>query len=270
VVISMNDVDLASDATPRNGKREGANGLGVLAVIPARNEAPTIATIVSGVVSQLPVLVIDDGSQEETADLAREAGATVISHDTNRGKGAALLTGFAWAMAEGYDAVVTLDADGQHAPEDLAGMINAYLAGAGDLIIGERTFSVMPFPRWLSQPIGSWLLTRALGVKVTDCQSGFRVLSRRLIEKMRLRATGYEMEVEMIWEAVRLRLPIGWVPIQTIYLPGRKSGFHPLKDTFRFLRMTWQIWRARRSQQGAPVVPQVEEDEACLGQRTIS
>ncbi len=268
MVISMDDVTHKADTLSTGGKT--SNGLGLLAVIPARNEAPTIAAVVSGVMSKLPVLVIDDGSQDETADLAREAGTTVISHGTNRGKGAALLTGFAWALDNGYDAVVTLDADGQHAAEDLDDMVHAYRAGAGDLIIGERTFSVMPFPRWLSQPIGAWLMTLALGVSVTDCQSGFRVLSRRLMERMRLTARGYEMEVEMIWEAVRLGYSIGWVPIQTIYLPGRRSGFHPLKDTLRFVRMTWHIWRSRRRLQDVQETETVEEDDACLGPRTIS
>lgn len=268
MVISQNNIAHQPKALPADTVE--SNGLGVLALIPARNEAPTIVSVVTGVRAKLPVLVIDDGSVENTADLAREAGATVISHDRNRGKGAALLTGFAWALEQGYDAVVTLDADGQHAPEDLGGLVEAYHAGAGDLIIGERTFSVMPFPRWLSQPMGSWVLSQALGVSVTDCQSGFRVLSRRLIEKMRLTTSGFEMETEMIWEAVRLGYSIGWVPIQTIYLPGRRSGFHPLKDTLRFLRMTWHIWRARRRLEGSQETEPQEEEDTCLGPRTIS
>ena len=218
----------------------------ILAVIPAWNEERTIAAVVEGVRARLPVLVVDDGSQDGTAEVSRRAGATVVSHEVNRRKGAALMTGFRWALERGYDAVITLDADGQHDPADVGKLIDALRAGAGDLIIGERTFSQMPFPRWFTTPFGSFLLSKALGVRVTDNQSGYRLLTRRFLERLQMTSTGYEMEVEMIWEAVRLGMPIGWVPIRTIYLPERKSGFHPFRDTLRFLRMVWHIWRERR------------------------
>lgn len=223
----------------------------VLAVIPAWNEDGTIGPIVEGVRTRLPVLVVDDGSEDRTAEVARRAGATVVSHEVNRRKGAALMTGFRWALEHGYDAVITLDADGQHDPSDVGKLLDALTSGAGDLIIGERTFTQMPFPRWFTSPLGSWLLSHALGRRVTDNQSGYRLLTRRLIERLQLTSTGFEMEVEMIWEAVRLGLPIAWVPIRTIYFPERKSGFHPLKDTLRFLRMVWRIWRERRRHEAA-------------------
>lgn len=244
-------VGSSDGAAPGPEKRPSANSARILALIPAWNEAPTIASVITGVLKELPVLVVDDGSRDATSSVATEAGAIVVSHGRNLGKGAALVTGFSWALEQGYDAVVTLDADGQHDPAELPNLLEAYRSGAGDLIIGERTFSEMPFPRWISTPLGARMLSAALGVRVTDNQSGYRVLSRRLIEAMHVTSTGFDMEVEMIWEAMRLGMPIAWVPIRTIYLPGRKSGFHPGRDTARFLRMVWRIWQRRRRHQRA-------------------
>ncbi len=231
----------------------GGGALTILALIPARNEEATVGPIIRAVACRLPVLVIDDGSSDATASIARDAGATVISHPANMGKGAALRTGFSWALERGCAAVVTLDADGQHDPADLGRLIAAYQRGAGDLIIGERNFAQMPLPNRYTTPLGSRLLSWALGFKVTDNQSGFRLLTRRFLERMRTHRPGYEMEVEMIWEALRLGLTVTWVPIQTIYFPNRKSGFRPVRDTLLFLRMVLRIRRARgRSAVAAP------------------
>lgn len=218
----------------------------VLALIPAWNEAPRIGRIVEGARVYLPVLVVDDGSTDGTAEVAERAGAVVIRHPQNRGKGAALKTGFAWALAQGYDAVLTLDADGQHDPAEIPKFLTALERGEGDLIIGQRRFSQMPWPRWWSTPLGTVLLSLALGRYIPDNQSGYRLITRRALETLRLTSDKFEMEVEMIAEAIRHELSIGWVPIRTIYGIGKPSYFHPIKDTLRFLRMVWWIWRKRR------------------------
>ena len=137
--------------------------------------------------------------------------------------------------------------------------VTELLAAAGDrrdsLIIGERTFSEMPWPRWWCTPLGAWLLSRALGRRMTDNQSGFRLIPRSFLESMRPSVNGYEMEVEMIGEAVRLGTPIFWVPISTIYHERRNRGFRPLRDTLRFVRMVGLLWRRRRSwERAAPAV----------------
>jgi glycosyltransferase involved in cell wall biosynthesis len=217
----------------------------ILAVIPAWNEARTIGPIVEAVRAKLPVLVVDDGSTDATADCASKAGAEVISHPANLRKGAALKTAFAWAVERGYEAVVTMDADGQHDPADLDKLLNESRHHRAALIIGEREFSRMPWPNRFTTPLGSRILSWALGIRVTDNQSGFRLLTKPLLERMNLRSNGYEMEVEMIGEAIRLKMPIAWVPIRTIYLPDRQSGFRPFVDTLRFLSMVWSIWRQR-------------------------
>jgi len=231
--------------------RKRDDNAGILALISAWNEAATIGGIVAAVRPRLPVLVIDDGSTDGTAAAARAAGARVLSHPANLRKGAALKTGFAWALQNGYQAVVTLDADGQHDPADLDALLRAYRRGAGDLIIGERDFSQMPWPNRFSTPLGSKLLSWALGRPITDDQSGFRLLTRRFLERADLKSTGYEMEVEMIWEAIRLGMPVAWVPIRTIYFPDRKSGFRPVRDSLLFLKMVLRIRRERLRQERA-------------------
>jgi glycosyltransferase involved in cell wall biosynthesis len=219
----------------------------ILALMPAWNEATRMGPIVEATRARLPVLVVDDGSHDETPAVAQAAGATVVRHAQNQGKGVALMTGFNWALERGYDAVLTLDADGQHDPADIPKFLAAYEAGAGDLIIGRRDFSHMPFPRFFVNPFGSWLLSLALGTRIYDNQSGYRLHSRRFLETLDLTTTGFELEVEVIVQAVLQGTRIGWVDIRTIYGIGKVSYFHPVKDSARFLGMVWRAWRQRSS-----------------------
>jgi len=220
--------------------------ISVLALIPAWNEAARIGPIVEATCSRLPVLVVDDGSRDDTPTVAAASGATVVQHPRNRGKGVALMTGFAWALERGYEAVLTLDADGQHDPADIPKFLAAYEVGAGDLIVGRRDFSLAPWPRRWSNPTGDQLLSWALGIPIYDNQSGYRLYSRPLLEGLDLTTTGFEWEVEVIVKAVCRGMRIGWVEIRTIYDTGKVSYFHPVKDTARFLGMVWYAWRQRR------------------------
>jgi glycosyltransferase involved in cell wall biosynthesis len=217
-----------------------------LALIPAWNEATRIGPIVEATLAHLPVLVVDDGSHDDTYAVAEAASATVVRHSQNQGKGMALMTGFEWALERDYEAIVTLDADGQHDPADIPKFLAAYESGAGELIIGQRDFSQMPFPRGYTNPFGSWLLSLALGTRIYDNQSGFRLHSRRFLETLDLTTTGFELEVEVVIQAVCQGVPIGWVDIRTIYSIDKVSYFHPLKDSARFLGMVWYAWRQRR------------------------
>jgi glycosyltransferase involved in cell wall biosynthesis len=217
----------------------------VLALIPAWNEAGRIEAVIAKTRPQLPVLVVDDGSSDDSAARAEAAGATVIRHPQNRGKGVALTNGFRWALEHGYQAVLTLDADGQHDPADIPAFLEAHRLGAGDLIIGRRRWGAMPFPRRYTNPFGSWLLSLPLGVPVFDSQSGFRLHNRRCLETVDLRTTGFELETEIIIQAALSGLTIAWVPIQTLYGVGEISYFHPLLDTLGFFRMVGHAFRAR-------------------------
>jgi len=221
----------------------------ILALIPAWNEAERIGPVLQGVLTYVPALVVADGSQDATAAVAAAAGAQVVRHEVNRGKGAALATGFAWALAHAYKAVLTLDADGQHDPVDIPRFLDAYRAGGSDLIIGRRDFRVMPFPRGYTNPFGSWLLSKALGVRLWDNQSGFRLYTRRVLESLRPTTTGFEYEVDVIAQAVYAGMTIGWVPIRTIYGIEKVSYFRPIRDSLRFIGTVWRIWRQRPARQ---------------------
>lgn len=176
----------------------------LLALIPAYNEAEHVAGVVCGAAKHVPVLVVDDGSRDESAARAEEAGAEVLRQVPNQGKGVALRAGFRRALDEGYDAVITLDADGQHDPAEIPAFVALFAAHQPDLIIGERTFASMPFPRNLSNTLGRWLFSWALGQPVRDNQSGYRLLSRRMMEAtLNSGERGFEFEVDMIVTCVR-------------------------------------------------------------------
>jgi len=210
----------------------------VLALIPAYNEAERIVAVIEATRAQLPVLVVDDGSTDDTARLAERAGAMVLRQVPNQGKGAALRAGFRWALVHGYDAVVMLDADGQHDPAEIPLFLESYRERGADLVIGQRDFSQMPFPRNLSNRFGTWLFSWALGQHAPDNQSGYRLLSRRLIEAtLESREQGFEFEVEMIVTCVLEGYRLEWIPIRTIYA-GEKSHIRPLPHIRHFMRIT--------------------------------
>jgi glycosyltransferase involved in cell wall biosynthesis len=220
--------------------------LRLLALIPAYNEGQRVAQVIAGACEHLPVLVVDDGSKDDTAAQAESAGATVIHQVPNQGKGAALRAGFRWALDEGYDAVITLDADGQHDPAEIPAFLDVYTARQPDLIIGARGFSQMPVVRRFSNTLGRWLFSWALGQPVRDNQSGYRLVSRRLMESTLASAEqGFEFEVEMIVIAVGQGCALEWVPIRTIYA-GETSHIRPWHHLVHFLRVVWRTRRTMR------------------------
>lgn len=211
----------------------------VLAVIPAYNEAERIGEVITRTMQHLPVLVVDDGSKDETAGVARLIGAEVIGLTPNRGKGVALMTGFKYAVENHYDAVLTLDADGQHDPAEIPLFLGAFAQGA-DLVIGQRDFTKMPFPRNYSNAFGTWLFSRALGEYCPDNQSGYRLHSRRMVEaSLASEESNFEFEVEIIVRCVNLGYKLAWVPIKTIYA-GERSHIKPLRHARHFLRIVRQ------------------------------
>ena len=217
----------------------------VLALIPAYNEAAHIAQVVRSTQAHLPAVVVDDGSSDETASLALSAGAEVLVQTPNQGKGAALRRGFRHALDHGYDAVLTLDADGQHDPDEIPAFLAAYGGRGSDLIIGQRDFSQMPPVRRLSNSLGTQIFSWALGQPVADNQSGYRLISRRLLEVLERhpsQESGFEFEVEMIVLCVLAGYTLDWVPIRTIYA-GEKSHIRPLRHLAKFLQVSWRTRR---------------------------
>jgi glycosyltransferase involved in cell wall biosynthesis len=219
----------------------------VLALIPAYNEATHVSQVVTGTRAHLPVLVVDDGSTDDTASRAEEAGADVLRQVPNRGKGVALRAGFAYALDQGYEAVLTLDADGQHDPAEIPLFLDVYATRHTDLIIGARDFHHMPPIRRLSNTVGCWTFSWAMGQPIRDNQSGYRLISRRLLEALLASSeTGFEFEVEMIVICIQRGFRLDWVPIRTIYA-GEGSHIQPWHHTVNFFRMVWQTRRSIQS-----------------------
>jgi glycosyltransferase involved in cell wall biosynthesis len=210
----------------------------VCAVIPARDAADTVAPVVRGLRVTLPeatILVVDDGSSDETGARAREAGAEVIRHTLNQGKGAALQTGFDEAVRRGADAVIALDADGQHdpawAPRLLAGLESA------DLVVGSRLQSRegMPWLRRVTNDVTSWWVSRLARTLIEDSQSGYRAIRAPVLRRVRPEARRFEYESEFLVAAARAGFRIAAVGIPTLYnAPG--SHIRPVRDPVRFVR----------------------------------
>jgi glycosyltransferase involved in cell wall biosynthesis len=191
----------------------------------------------------LPVLVVDDGSQDETARVAEAAGASVIRQTPNQGKGRALQTGFRRALADGYDAVLTLDADGQHDPAEIPKFLDRYTTTHADLIIGARDFRTMPFIRKLSNTIGTSAFSWAMRRPIRDNQSGYRLISRRLVQAtLQSQEAGFELEVEQIVICLEHHYKLDWVTIRTIY-GDEGSHIKPLQHVYHFFRV---VFEARR------------------------
>jgi len=218
----------------------------VVALIPAFNAAQTLGPVLEETRKYVNnIVTINDGSKDETAAVAMRCGAEVVSHPHNRGKGAALKTGFAWALERGFDAVITLDADGQHLPHEIPKFIEAYEKTNADLIIGGRShvFDQMLPRRRMANRFSAWSISKAAGTKVTDSQSGFRLYSARLLRGVRLRTDGFDLESEVIVRAGVGGFHVITIPIDLGFVDGiSTSHYKPIKDT---LRIAWTVTRAR-------------------------
>ena len=194
---------------------------GVLIVVPAYNEAGPIAGVIASLraAGYDRVLVVDDGSADDTAGQARQAGAMVIRHVINRGVGGALGTGFAAAAWLGAAAVVTIDADGQHDPREVAAVVAPILEGRADVVVGSRLRQrrQMPWYRRCANQVANCLTFMIFGKWSSDSQSGLRAFSRTAIERMEIKTSGFEVCSEVIGEVGRLGLRYAEVPIRAIY-----------------------------------------------------
>jgi len=215
-------------------------------VIPCQNEAGTIGSLVRKVRRQLPsVIVVDDGSNDETGKLAEAAGAEVVSHETTRGKGAGLASAWQRAQARGFLWALDMDGDGQHSPAD----IPAILARAGQsvaaLVVGNRMAgpSGMPWLRRQVNRVMSRWLSRLAGCEWPDTQCGFRLVNLEALSPLKLRSHHFTVESEMMLAFAAAGHRIAFVPIEAIYEGGR-SNIRPLKDTWRWLR--WLAGRPSR------------------------
>jgi glycosyltransferase involved in cell wall biosynthesis len=212
------------------------------AVIPCLNEVATIESLVREIQRHLPqVIVVDDGSVDGTAAAAAKAGAEVIRHPGNQGKGMALASGLRRAAERGLTWALTMDGDGQHAPADIPNFLIAATQRRAALVVGNRLAQPHGMPRarllvnrWMSRK-----LSRRSGQPLPDSQCGFRLVQLRAWSQLPLETAHFEVESEMLLAFVTAGLPVAFVPIQVIY-KSRQSKIHPLIDTWRWFRWWWR------------------------------
>ncbi len=193
----------------------------------------------------MPVYVVDDGSTDDTAKQAQRAGAHVLRHTRNRGKGAALITGFRTLEQQGFDAAVTLDADGQHPVEEALRLAQLPLPQEC-LILGVRDLAVAGAPAnsQFSNSLSNYFLSRFVGIQLDDTQCGLRRYPLPQTLRLGLRSPGYALEAEVILRAARARWSIHQTPVLVIYPPReqRISHFHVVRDPARIVWRVLQTW----------------------------
>ena len=203
-----------------------------VALVPAYQAAGTVRAVVSGLRRHVArVLVVDDGSTDETGQVAEEAGAEVLRLRSNAGKGSAVRAGLARLLESDATHVAFVDADGQHDPEDLPALLAAARDG-DDFVIGSRMADPEAIPpvRYKTNEIGSRILTRMTGHEIQDGQSGYRVVAAGLLRRMRLTARGYSIETEMLLKAAPYVKRFREVPVRAVY--GGPSHYRGFRDTW--------------------------------------
>lgn len=250
-ILSSTPVDMAAEAKPEYNaepsivNRPESNSK-VIVVIPAFNEARFIgSTVLKAREYAWRIIVVDDGSTDGTAGIAETAGAFVVRHEFNQGKGAALNTGMCTARELGAQVVVTLDADGQHMPEEMNRLLAPVLEGQADIVVGSRyldNISHVPRHRTWGHRVFNLLTQAASGVKVSDSQSGFRAFSAQALEALSFHSSGFSVESEMQFLAHELDLRVMEVPVTIQYTdkPKRSVIMHGLVVLNGVLRLVGQ------------------------------
>ena len=219
-------------------------------IIPAYNEEKHIVSLISCLIeNKYRVLLVDDGSNDSTRITAGNAGAEVLSHAENRGKGASIISGIIWCLEKGFSPIVLMDADGQHPPESIPDFLKVFEKEKADLVLGNRMKNAadMPRVRWLTNKFMSWFQSLFLGLRLSDTQCGYRLLGRRAMELHRsiaFQCQRFDYESEILFYAVKKNLKICEVDIPALYVKDRKSRIHPVKDTLRWFKALFLIWRS--------------------------
>lgn len=221
-------------------------------LIPAYNAEATLRGVIEGVKrSHHDIIVVDDGSSDSTSRIGREMGVVLLQHPGNRGKGRALRTGFTYVMEHGYEAVITLDADGQHDAAEIPRFAEVYRKQSPDIIIGSRAtqFNEMPWLRCFWNRLGAKAVSRLTKTLVSDSQSGYRLIRTDVLRDLKLTTSTYETEMELLIKACKKGYSV--VNIPTIPTTGHAisdtstSHFRPVVDTFKIcmLYLRSLVWR---------------------------
>lgn len=221
------------------------NASATLVIVPVYNAAEYLPELIRRLLLVAPrqnLLFVNDGSRDGSLELIKQAQANYISFPQNKGKGAALMAGFDYAVKHDFRSVVTIDADLQHPPENLP---EFFARDDGRrLIIGTRgmNLKIMPFERWLTNNLCSLIISVFSARRVRDSQSGYRLIPTVLLKALPLKTINYDLESEMLFKAGAIGVPVSEVAIPTIY-EGSHSFINPFKDTMRFIRQIWRrVW----------------------------
>lgn len=213
----------------------------VCVIIPTYNEEKNIGILVRKI-KRLghDVLIVDDGSNDRTSHIAKDEGAVVITNPKNCGKGFSLRQGFQYALNNNFDAIVIMDGDGQHDPEDLKLFLEKVRVDNAGIIVGNRMLNAknMPWLRRLTNIIMSGIISRLIGQNIHDTQCGFRLIKAEVLKNIKLSSCHYEIESEILLAAGRKGYRIQSIPVKTIY-QSESSYINPVIDTIRFLRLIY-------------------------------
>ncbi|NMC36422.1 glycosyltransferase family 2 protein [Candidatus Beckwithbacteria bacterium] len=223
-------------------------------ILPAYNEAPVIVQVLNSLKKYcqtlkqyvIEIVVVNDGSKDQTAKLAQKSQVTVLSHILNRGLGAALATGLSYAKLHNFDIALTMDSDGQHDPRDIEKAIKPIVKNQADVVIGTRYHDLkkVPIDRQFIMHTGSLLTWLFFGVWTTDSQSGFRVFSKKALQIIRLKTQGMEVSSEFFAEIKRHNLKLKEVPIRVIYTKySRAKGQSNLNSVNVGLKLLLRLFR---------------------------
>ncbi len=208
----------------------------VCVVIPVHNEAKNIGPLVKALRHEgLDVVVVDDGSTDQSGLMARHNGAVVLTHDKKQGKGRSLLKGFGYALERDYDGVLTMDGDGQHDVHDIPQFMEQAKGGGPAIITGNRMHNPqgMPGVRLWTNRVMSVVISFLCRQKIPDTQCGFRLISCAILRQLQLTSCDFEIETEVLMKASKKGFKIVSIPVRTIYW-GESSKINPFFDTIRF------------------------------------
>ncbi|MCF7873918.1 MAG: glycosyltransferase family 2 protein [Candidatus Omnitrophica bacterium] len=216
----------------------------IWAIIPAYNEADDLGEFLTKIKEKnLSILVVDDGSTDNSYQVAKREADLVIKNQTNFGKGLALRKGIDYLINNKYfDYLITMDADGQHSPDDLDKFIGETKQGSL-FVIGNRMENPdqMPKTRIITNYFMSWLISKIAGQSIPDSQCGYRLIKREVIENLTIKTKKFEIESEMLINASKLGYPIRSIPIKSIYYKNVSSKIKPISDSFRFIKFILRL-----------------------------